>query len=106
MTGTKKVIDAAYNAIKRRHDNIPQEPLPLDVAEATDNSQRKGESRQKSPRSVRFVQCADCRADRPTGVIRTASGSEVFRDHNKVLHGGARIPCSGSGKVAPEGSIK
>lgn len=103
MTATKKIIDAAYNAIKRRHSNIPQDPL-FEVVETV--STQRNETRQKSPRSVRFAQCADCRADRPTGVVRTASGDEVFRDHNKVLHGGARIPCSGSGKVAPEESIK
>lgn len=96
-----KILDAAYNAIKRRHDNIPQETLPIEVAEVAPNSKRKTESKQRGPRSVRFVKCPHCLADKATGVIQLADGSEVFRDHNKVLNSGMRIQCSGSGKVAP-----
>lgn len=93
-----KVFDAAYNAIKRRHNAIPQEPLfEWDAPDA----EQKGEAKQRPPRSVRFAVCPYCLADKPTGVIRTADAGEVFRDHNKVLNSGLRIPCHGSGKVAP-----
>lgn len=97
-----KILDAAYNAIKRRHNNIPQETLPLELVEITVTAKAKTDAKQRGPRSIRFAVCPSCRADRPTGVIRMSDGSEVFRDHNKVLHGGARVPCSGSAKVAPE----
>jgi hypothetical protein len=96
-----KIIDAAYNAIKRRHNDIPQDPLPLGELEVV-NTKRKSGSKQRSPRSIRFVKCPKCLADKATGVIKLADGSEVFRDHNKVLNSGMRIQCSGSGKVAPD----
>lgn len=95
-----KIIDAAYNAIKRRHANIPQEPLPLEVAETALTPQRKTGAKQRGPRSIRFVKCPYCLANKPTGVVKTADGSEVFRDHNKVLNSGTRIQCRGSGKAA------
>lgn len=93
-----KIIDAAYNAIKRRHNAIPQEPLFDLVAPA---AQPQPEAKQRPPRSIRFTHCPYCLADKPTGVIRTADAGEVFRDHNKTLNSGLRIPCHGSGKVAP-----
>lgn len=96
-----KILDAAYNAIKRRHNNIPQESLPLELVETPGTSKRKGEAKQRSPRSIRFTHCPNCLATKATGVIKATDGSEVFRDHNKVLNSGLRIQCSGSGKVAP-----
>jgi hypothetical protein len=95
-----KIIDAAYNAIKRRHANIPQETLPLEALENPVPSKRKTEGKQRAPRSIRFVKCPFCLAAKATGVIKLADGSEVFRDHNKVLNSGTRIQCRGSGRVA------
>ena len=100
----KAIIDAAYNAIKRRHNNIPQETLPLEVTETAPAGKAKTGAKQRGPRSIRFAKCPLCLADKPTGVIQSADGSEVFRDHNKVLNSGMRLQCSGSGRVAPEES--
>lgn len=95
-----KIIDAAYNAIKRRHANIPQETLPLEDLQTPVSSKAKTGGKQRGPRSIRFVKCPFCLANKPTGVVRLTDGSEVFRDHNKVLNSGTRIQCRGSGKVA------
>ena len=96
-----KILDSAYNAIKRRHNNIPQETLPLELVETPVTSKRKTGGKQRGPRSIRFAKCPHCLADKPTGVVQMADGSEVFRDHNKVLNSGMRLQCAGSGKVAP-----
>lgn len=98
----KAILDAAYNAIKRRHNNIPQETLPLVVAETTPTGNTKTGAKQRGPRSIRFTKFPHCLADKATGVIQASDGSEVFRDHNKVLNSGMRLQCSGSGKVAPD----
>lgn len=92
--------DAAYNAIKRRHPDIPQDPLPLEVEPSSPVS--KDESKPRPAASVRFAKCPKCLADKETGVIRRPDGAEVFRDHNKTLGKGRRIPCPGSGLPAPE----
>lgn len=97
-----KVLDAAYNAIKRRHNNIPQETLPIDYVEPAATSKQKTGAKQRGPRSIRWEKCPNCMATRATGVIKLADGAEVFRDHYKTLNSGSRLLCSGSGKVAPE----
>lgn len=54
----KAILDAAYNAIKRRHNNIPQETLPLAVAETSPAGKAKTGAKQRGPRSIRRLLCA------------------------------------------------
>ncbi len=91
--------DPEIERIRKRHPDIPQDPLPFDAPETTPKIKPR---RQKSAASVRFAKCPKCLADRPIGVIRGADGGEVFRDHNKVIGKGRRMPCPGSGQLAPE----
>lgn len=87
-----------FAAVRRRHPHIEQDPLPLDLPQRPGGAEpTKG----KGPASVRFAPCPQCHADKPVGVVRLPDGSEVFREHNKVLARGRRIRCSGSGEVAP-----
>jgi hypothetical protein len=97
--------DPAYRAIKKRHPDIPQDPLPFvfDLAPDRSTSNNEPTRRRRGPASIRKALCPKCRKDEPTGVIRAPDGSEVFRDHNKVMRNGLRIPCAGSGTVAPDG---
>lgn len=83
--------------VRRRHPDIPQDPLPVDLETSTAGEPTK----QRGVKSVRYAECPDCTKDKPTGVVRNDDGSEVFRPHNKVLTTGRRIRCSGSGKEAP-----
>lgn len=92
-------LDARYQQIKRRHDDIPQDPLPIVVPDSPPAQQT--ESKRRPSPSIRFASCPKCLADREFGVIRAADGTEVFRDHNKTLGKGRRIPCPGSGQIAP-----
>lgn len=86
-----------FAAVKRRHPDIPQDPLPVEV-----EPERAGEPvSHKGRKSVRYAMCPYCLKDKPTGVVRNEDGDEVFRAHNKVLSTGRRIRCSGSGKEAP-----
>lgn len=94
--------DPVYDRIKARHNDIPQDPLPLDVPEPVAVKPDTVESKPRPARSVRFAMCPKCRADKETGVIRRPDGSEVFRDHNKTIGKGVRIPCPGSGLEAPK----
>lgn len=98
---TVKGNDAAYNAIKKRHPDIPQDPLPLEMPAVAGGSVRDPERKQPGPKSIRFATCPKCLADRLTGVIRLGDGTQVFRGHNMVMHSGRRTPCPGSGQVAP-----
>jgi hypothetical protein len=91
--------DKDYERIKRRHDDIPQDPLPIEVPEQP--ARQMNESKRRPAVSIRFASCPKCLADREFGVIRAADGTEVFRDHNKVVGKGRRMPCPGSGMVAP-----
>lgn len=85
--------------IRRRHPDIPQDPLPLDVPDQP--AQMVSETRARPAKSVRFAACPKCLADREFGVIRRPDGVEVFRDHNKTIGKGRRMPCPGSGTIAP-----
>lgn len=96
------VFDKAYNAIKKRHPDIPQDPLPLELSAEAVGFIGEARTKRRGPRSVRWEKCPKCLNDKAIGVIRLANGDEVFRDHNKVLHSGKRIPCSNSGGLAPE----
>lgn len=88
-----------FAAIKKRHSDIPQDSLPIVLPDATGASEPM---RTKGVVSVRHAQCPECHKDKPTGVVRLHDGTEVFRDHNKVLTTGRRIRCNGSGKEAPQ----
>jgi len=94
------VSDPAYNAIKKRHPDIPQDPLPLELPDQPAPAQRS-ENRRRATPSIRFANCPKCLADKETGVIKGPGNTEVFRDHNKTLGKGRRVPCPGSGTVAP-----
>lgn len=94
------MTDPAYERIKRRHPDIPQDPLPLELP-TQPTAVKRDENRRKSAPSVRYADCPKCLADKPTGVIRGADGSEIFRAHNKTLGKGRRVPCPGSGQIAP-----
>lgn len=93
-------MDDPFAAVRRRHPNIPQDPLPIEVTEEA----RAAEPTRSTP-SVRQAVCPFCfKPDKTTGVIRLDDGTEVFREHNKVLTTGRRIRCGGSGQVAPKRS--
>jgi len=53
-------------------------------------------------KALRYAKCPKCLADKDIAVIRMSDGRHVFRDHTKTLGKGARVPCPGSGTVAPE----
>jgi len=92
----------SYEQIKRRHDDIPQDPLPLDLPKQPAPVRPVStESKPRPAKSVRFASCPKCLAHREFGVIRAADGSEVFRDHNKTIGKGVRVRCPGSGTPAP-----
>jgi hypothetical protein len=96
------MTDPVYRAIKKRHPNIPQDPLPLELPDQP-TSANEPTRKARGPVRVREAMCPKCRNDNATAVIRTPDGAEVFRDHNKVMRGGLRIPCAGSGELAPGG---
>lgn len=83
--------------VKRRHPDIPQDPLPFELPSSSSGEPAKA----RAKASVRYAKCPRCTKEKPTGVVRADDGSEVFRDHNKVLASGRRIRCNGSGEVAP-----
>lgn len=91
--------DRDYNLIKKRHADIPQDPLPLEIPDSP--APAMTEPKARPAKSVRFASCPKCLADREFGVVRGPDGTEVFRDHNKVIGKGRRVPCPGSGTVAP-----
>jgi len=93
--------DPAYKAIKQRHPDIPQDPLPFDVTADALVSSGESTKKQRSPARIRVATCPHCSNDNPTAVIRLADGSEVFRTHNRVMRSGLRLPCNGSGEPAP-----
>ena len=102
---TKPIINpATIRAVAARHPDIPQDALPgLETVER-DTSGSKEPSKHRSPvPSVRRARCPKHKGkgdDDLTGVVLSADGSEVFRDHTKRV-GNHTIRCSGSGMVAP-----
>lgn len=93
-----------YAAIRRRHNDIPQDTLPLDFS---GSESRSGEPvRMKSQPSIRFAVCPACAHEKEIGVVRLGDGREVFREHRKTLMRGRRIRCSGSGTDAPKGDTR
>jgi hypothetical protein len=93
--------DPAYKAIKQRHPDIPQDPLPFDVTAEAPESSDESTKKRPGPKRIRLADCPHCRSDNPVSVIRAPDGREVFRDHNRVMRSGLRLPCNGSGKAAP-----
>ena len=93
------MTDPEVERIRKRHPDIPQDPLPFDTPEPVAKGKRWRSA--KSAASVRFASCPKCLANREIGVVRTGDGTEVFRAHNKVIGKGRRMPCPGSGQVAP-----
>lgn len=92
--------------IHARNSDLPPASDPLfDLPVDTGN--KGSDVRKRTVASIRFAICPDHLApllDRGTGVIRvTGVGgmTEVFRPHNKVIGSGRRIPCAGSGRIAP-----
>jgi hypothetical protein len=107
MTPQYRTDDKTYELIKARHPDIPQDPLPLDMPEqpALDRP-AVSESKPRPAKSVRFATCPKCLADKEIGVVRSADGSEVFRDHNKTIGKGVRVLCPGSGTTAPAVKVR
>lgn len=101
MSPQYRMDDKAYELIKRRHPDIPQEPLPLDLPEQLARHDGEQPDKPRPAKSIRFASCPKCLASREFGVIRAADGTEVFRDHNKTIGKGVRMLCPGSGTTAP-----
>lgn len=89
--------------IRRRHPNIPQDPL-FEMPEDTSSGNIDGEKTRKI-KSTRTAFCPHCcgpnQSNEKIGVIRVSTTREVFRDHDKFTVNGRRIPCLGSGTDAP-----
>lgn len=85
-------------AIRARHDNIPQDALPLDIP---DTGARMTDSR--TEKSVAQALCpwhTDRGDEQTTGLIRGSTGL-VFREHNKRV-GRTTVRCPGSGRAPSE----
>jgi hypothetical protein len=98
MTG-----DPDRDKIARRHPHVQQDPLPFAI-----NPPSGGERKLEKPqttRSIRTAKCPQCcgpqGSNKKIGVIRAATGLEIFKQHDHFTVGGRRIPCSGSGTEAP-----
>lgn len=91
--------------VASRHPDIPQDALP-GIASAA-HAPASSAADVRPTKSVDFAVCpaheldVTQRNEGKTGLIRTADGHVVFRDHTKRL-GSVSVPCSGSGTVPPE----
>jgi len=100
---TPKISRGDLARIAKRHDQIDQDALPIDV---TDTRPGGGEQVVKSPKSIAFARCPHHVADGTgrngglTGLIALNRDQLVFRDHNKRI-GSVTILCPGSGQPAP-----
>jgi len=94
------MTDPDRDKIAKRHPSIKQDSLfPI-----TPDLRKKHAPSKQTVRSIRTARCPQCcgpqGSNKKIGVIRTAIGLEVFRQHDKFTIGGLRIPCSGSGSEA------
>jgi hypothetical protein len=101
MTPQPFIDPKAYEQIKARHSDIPQDPLPIELPEQPVPVATTSESKPRPAKSVRFASCPKCLTDKEIAVVRSADGSEVFRDHNKTIGKNVRVRCPGSGTTAP-----
>lgn len=85
-------------AIRARHDDIPQDALPLDIPD-TGSPRHEG----RVEKSVAQASCpwhTDRGDDQSTGLIRGSAGL-VFREHTKRI-GKSTVRCPGSGRAPDE----
>jgi hypothetical protein len=83
-------------AIHARHDNIEQDPLPIEVAPA--DSAREASPRRRSVPSVAFGTCPVC--EQPEiGQIAASSLHNVWREHFRTTGRGVRLRCRMSGQA-------
>lgn len=98
-TSAQPTISASEIArIAKRHDDIPQDALPVAEVPARDASDDEG-AKTKAPKSVRWKQCphhTPSGKKQLTGLVLDGS-SLVFREHRKSI-GKFLVRCPGSGK--------
>jgi hypothetical protein len=88
-------------AIRARHDDIPQDPLPLDIPDSGVRTQgEQGRDQQKSVGQAACPWHTDRGDDQTTGLIRASAGL-VFREHTKRI-GKNTVRCPGSGRAPNE----
>lgn len=88
------------NRIRKRHPEIPQEPLPGFDTPTPTTGGGKAVKRNRSPKSVEFARCPHHVPGHGaqgglTGLIR-AGNHLIFRDHYKRI-GNTTVLCPGSG---------
>lgn len=94
-------------AVRKRHADIPQDPLPIEGLDLAELAAEPVEVR-KEPRSERWAKCPhhepDKRAKRQlTGLYQVGPDEWVFREHTKRI-GKLTLTCPGSGsKYEPQG---
>jgi hypothetical protein len=85
-------------ALRARHNDIPQDALPLDLPDMGG-----GAKDQRVVKSYAQAICpwhTDRGDDQTTGLIRAGNGGLVFREHTKRI-GKTTVRCPGSGQ-SPE----
>jgi hypothetical protein len=90
---TRHPRDAAIHA---RHDDIEQDPLPMEVAPA--DSARDARPRRRSVPTVATGTCPGC-AQSEIGQIAASSLHNIWREHFRTTGKGVRLRCRMSGQA-------
>lgn len=90
--------ERAAAEVRRRHPDIPQDPLPLDWPEPA----KPGKRRNPRPaKATRYVICPSCTAQK-VAIEGTGKGQRI-RWHWKTLRHGIKVQCPASG-ASPVGA--